>query len=374
MISPRTVTPVAWPGAGPEPGGRMRVAMISTPYVSVPPKDYGGTELVVAELVEGLLERNHDVTLFATGDSHTRARLRSLYPAAQWPPEAFTDLNHTSWAMREVASGEFDVVHAHSAAALALGRLLPALPLVYTLHHHQEPELSEYYRAFPEVKFVAISADQLRRETGVTRATMIHHGLDPAVYGVTHEPGEYVCFVGRFAKEKGPHTAIDAAARAGVPIRVAGDVHPRDREYGRAEVEPRLRRPHVTYMGRVDIHQKAPLLRGARALLAPIDWNEPFGLILIEAMLSGCPVVAFNHGSVPELVQPGVNGFIAGSLEEMAALIAPGGPVDRLDRARIRADAVRRFSRARMAANYERLYRSAAAPPVPAGRQPITAA
>jgi glycosyltransferase involved in cell wall biosynthesis len=334
----------------------MRIAMISTPFVPVPPLHYGGTELVVYELAEGLLERGHDVTLFATGDSRSRARLCSLYPRAQWPPAAFIDLNHTSWAMARVAEGAYEVVHAHSAAALALGRLLPGIPLVYTLHHAFEPELSTYYADFPEVEFVAISGDQRSRETGAPRCSVIHHGLDPSRYRSTVRPGAYVCFVGRFAREKGVHTAIDAAARAGVPIRVAGEVHPRDRDFGRAEVEPRLRLPHVTYLGCVGTEQKVPLLRDARALLAPIEWNEPFGLILIEALLSGCPVVAFRRGSVPELIEHGVTGLIADSPEEMAAWIRPGGAVDQLDRQRIRASAVSRFNHRRMALEYERLY------------------
>lgn len=330
--------------------------MVSTPFVPVPPPMYGGTELVVHDLVEGLIDRGHTVTLFATGDSRSRARLCSLYPRAQWPPAAFTDLNHTSWAMAQVADGDYDVIHAHSAAALALGRLLPDVPLVYTLHHAFEPELSTYYADFPEVAFVAISVDQCGREIGVPQCTVIHHGLDPSRYRSTSRPGSYVCFVGRFAREKGLHTAIDAAAQAGVPIRVAGEVHPRDRDYGRSEVEPRLRLPHVTYLGCVGPEQKVPLLRDARALLAPIEWNEPFGLILIEAMLSGCPVVAFRRGSVPELIEHGITGLIADSADEVADWIRPGGAVDQLDRQHIRTSAVARFNNRRMAAEYERLY------------------
>jgi glycosyltransferase involved in cell wall biosynthesis len=334
----------------------MRIAMISTPFVPVPPPLYGGTELVVHDLVEGLLDRGHDVTLFATGDSHSRARLCSLYPRAQWPPAPFADLNHTSWAMAQVADGNFDVVHAHSAAALALGRLVPEIPLIYTLHHACEPELSAYYADFPEVSFVAISGDQCGRETGVAYCSVIHHGLDPNRYRSTSSPSSYVCFVGRFAREKGVHTAIDVAGRAGVPIRVAGEVHPRDLDFGRVEIEPRLGLPHVTYLGCIGPDQKVPLLRDARALLAPIEWNEPFGLILIEAMLSGCPVVAFRRGSVPELIEHGVTGLIAGSSEEMIEWIRPGGAVDQLDRQRIRASAVTRFNHRRMAGEYERLY------------------
>jgi glycosyltransferase involved in cell wall biosynthesis len=352
----------------------MRIAMISTPFVPVPPRHYGGTELVIHDLVEALLDLGHDVTLFATGDSHTRASLRSLFPRAEWPPESSADLRHCSWAMREIADGEFDLVHAHSAAALALGRLAPATPMVYTLHHVHLPALSEYYRHFPEVSFVAISADQARRETLVRRRTVIHHGLDPARYRWSERPEPYVCFIGRFAREKGPHTAIDAAAVAGVPIRVAGDVHPPDRHYAHTHLEPRLLRPHVTSLGPIGTEQKVPLLRDARALLAPIDWNEPFGLTFIEAMLSGCPVVAFAGGSVSELIEPGVTGFIAASLEEMARLIQPGGPVDRLDRGRIRSVAVGRFNRRRMAAEYEALYRTRVAVAGGGSPRPITAA
>ena len=352
----------------------MRIAMVSTPFVPVPPHHYGGTELVVYELVEGLLDHGHDVTLFATGDSRTRAPLCSLYPTAQWPPGWFTDLNHTAWAMGEVAQAQYDVIHAHGAAALALRRFSPGTPLVYTLHHAHDPDLSAYYAQFPDVCFAAISQDQHRRETGVSRCAVIHHGLDPLRFRCTTRPAPYVCFVGRFAREKGIHTAIDAAELAGVPIRVAGEVHPQDREFGRAEVEPRLGRPHVTYLGRIGPTQKVPLLRDARALLAPIEWNEPFGLTFIEAMLSGCPVVAFRRGSVPELIEHGVTGLIADSFEELVGFIRPGGPVDRLDRQAIRASAAARFNHRRMTADYERLYHAAVADLTPSDRWPITAA
>lgn len=352
----------------------LHIAMISTPFIPVPPRDYGGTELIVHELVEGLLDRGHHVTLFATGDSRTRASLQSLYDEAVWPPEPFAELDHVSWAMRQIAQGTYDLVHAHSAVALGLGRLLPRAPLVYTIHHHHVPALSRYYARFPEADFVAISADQCRREVGAEWCTVIHHGLDPARYRWSDRPEPYVCFLGRFAPEKGPATAIEAAARAGVPLRMAGSIHPCDQAYAEAEVLPRLDRPGVTWLGPVGMEQKVPLLCRARALLAPIDWNEPFGLVLIEAMLSGCPVVAFGRGSVPELVDHGVTGFVAESPEEMADLIRPGGAVDRLERGRIRESAVRRFNRTRMVADYERVYLRAVARAGRASLRPITAA
>ncbi len=334
----------------------MRIAMISTPFLPVPPRDYGGTELVVHELVEGLTRRGHRVTLFATGDSRSSARLRAIFPCAQWPPQGLADIDHVSWAMQQVALAGYDVVHAHSAVALALRRLVPDPPLVYTLHHERDPQLSGFYRHCHDAHFVAISADQAGREIPLPRVSVIHHGLDPSRFRWTERPSDYVCFVGRLGKVKGPHTAIDVSARAGVPIRVAGGVHGPDREFAERELGWRLGQPHVRYLESIGMEVKVPLLRDARALLAPIEWNEPFGLILIEAMLSGCPVVAFRRGSVPELVEPGVTGFIADSAEEMAELIRPGGAVDRFDRGRCRERAIERFSSDRMVTEYERLY------------------
>jgi glycosyltransferase involved in cell wall biosynthesis len=333
----------------------MKIAMISTPFLPVPPRDYGGTELVVHELVEGLIERGHDVTLFAPGDSQTTADLRSLFPQSQWPPEMLTDLNHVTWAMRHVTHS-FDVVHAHSAVALALRRLVFSPPLVYTLHHEREEQLSAFYTYCHDAHFVAISADQASREIPLPRCSVIHHGLDPSRYAWSHRPADYVCFVSRLTEVKGPHTAIDISARAEVPIRVAGGIHPPDRGFAERELSWRFALPHVTYLGTIGNDVKVPLLRDARALLAPLNWNEPFGLILIEAMLSGCPVVAFGRGSVPELVEPGVTGFIVGSADEMIGLIRPGGMLESFDRERCRQRAVERFSRDRMVEEYEILY------------------
>jgi glycosyltransferase involved in cell wall biosynthesis len=337
----------------------MRIAMISTPFIATPPTRYGGTELVVHELTEGLVERGHDVTLFATGDSSTSAELRSLYPQALWPPAMLPDLNHVSWALWRAAAEGFDLVHAHSAVALAVGRMAPDVPLVYTLHHHRDEQLSGFYRHFRDPWYVAISANQLEREVPLERVEVIHHGLDPAPYLWAPAPEDYLAFVARLAPEKAPHVAIDVAAAAGLPIRVAGEIHPADREYGQREVMHRLTEPHVSYLGCVGMNVKVPLLRDARALLAPIDWNEPFGLIFIEAMLSGCPVVAFPRGSVPELVEEGVTGFVVRDAGEMARVVRPGGPLDSFDRAACRRRAVERFSRDRMVADHERLYRRA---------------
>ena len=292
----------------------MRIAVVSTPFISTPPRDYGGTELVVSDLVEGLVARGHDVTLFATGDSCTAADLRALYPAPKWPPDAPTDVEHVCWDLREAADLEPDLIHVNSPAALSAARFVPDLPLVYTLHHTKEPSLSELYAAHPEVQYVAISSDQRSREPDARRCRVIHHGLDERRYAWRSSGLPFVSFLGRLSEVKGAHTAIDAAALAGVPIRVAGQAHPPDRAYAQRELADRLAAPHVTYLGAVGTTKKVPLLRDSRALLVPITWDEPFGLVLIEAMLSGCPVVAFGRGSVPELVDQGVTGFVVSSL------------------------------------------------------------
>jgi glycosyltransferase involved in cell wall biosynthesis len=334
----------------------MKIAMISTPFVPVPPAGYGGTELVVHELTEGLLERGHEVTLFATADSHTAGKLRHLYPRAQWPVDPMTELNHVTWALRQVRDGTFDAVHVHSAAALAVARFLPDLPIFYTLHHARDEKLSAYYRFFPDIRYIAISADQRAREISLPRVSVIHHGLAVDRFEWTEEPADFVAFVGRFSPVKGPHVAIDVAARAGVHIRVGGETHPVDAVFGEEEVRPRLTLPHVTALGPVRPEVKIPLLRDARALLFPIDWNEPFGLILIEAMLSGCPPIAFPRGSVPELVEDGVTGFIVADEDEMVELLRPGSALDRFDRWACRGQARARFGADRMVEAHEQLY------------------
>lgn len=336
----------------------MRIALISTPFLAVPPRRYGGTELIVHELAEGLVRRGHHVELFATGDSRTSAELRFLYPEAQWPPETLADLNHASWAMQQILEGgPFDIIHTHSAVALACSRFVPHVPMVYTIHHVRDEQLSTFYRFYKNPQYIAISEDQRRREMSLPHMVVIHHGLDPARYQYTARPtGDYVCFIGRFARIKGPHTAIDAARCAGLTIRIAGEVHPPDQQWVKAELEPRLREVHVTDLGPIGQPAKASILTNARALLAPVEWNEPFGLVLIESMLSGCPVVAFARGSIPELIEDGVTGFIATSFEHMVELIRPGGAIESIDRVRCRQRAVERFSADRMVADHVALY------------------
>lgn len=352
----------------------MRIALVSTPFIAVPPKDYGGTELVVHMLAEGLRARGHDVTLFATGDSETSSRLEALYPEAAWPPNPLIELNHMSWALARVAEEDFDVVHCHAAAALALAALLPGPPIVYTIHHVREPSLSRFYQQFPWVWYAAISDRQRELEIPLPRVTTIHHGLDPEPYAGETKAGDYVCFIGRLSEVKGPHVAIDVAERAGMEIRVAGRIHndDDDPDFASREVVPRLERPHVRYLGAIGIGEKGPLLRGARAMLVPIDWEEPFGLVMIEAMLAGCPVIAFPRGSAPELIEEGITGFLARDSEDMVEILR--NRVADFDRERCRARAIERFSADRMVREYEAWFeRARSADPRSALSVPMTA-
>ena len=335
----------------------VRIALVSTPFVAVPPPSYGGTELVVHALARALARAGHEVTVFATGDSRV-PRLRALFPSPIWPPDPYTELLHCRFAAREIATLGFDVVHAHAAALLAFADELGA-PLVYTVHHSADPTLARYYRATPAAHHVAISARQAALLSPAPR-DVVHHGLEPEMYPDCARGGDDVLFLGRLAWVKAPDLAIEAARRAGLRIVVAGRVHARDEapERWREQVlEPALRAPGVSWLARADLAMKRRLFARSRALAVPLRWDEPFGLVMIEAMLAGCPVVAERRGAAPELVEHGQTGFLVSGVEEMADALrrAPG-----LDRAAIQARARRLFSAQRMAAGYEAVYRRVA--------------
>jgi glycosyltransferase involved in cell wall biosynthesis len=336
---------------------KMRVAMISTPYVPVPPPRYGGTELIVSELVEGLCDAGHEVTLFATSDSQVPAgvtlRARAL---PIWPPEPYAELDHAAWAIEQILadSRPFDIVHAHVPAALPFAAMIDA-PVVYTVHHDDGPEharLAALYRR-SRAQFVAISRRQQQLIPELADARVIHHGLAPARHIFGRGDGGYCAFLGRLAPEKGVHHALDAARAAGLPIRVGGAPHWQDHDYFAKEVAPRLQRPGVLRMGEVGGAPKQALLAGARALLFPVGWEEPFGLVMIEAMLSGTPVLAYARGSVPEVIDEGVTGFICRDVDEMAERLRT---LDTFDRAACRRRALERWTTARMVRDHLVVY------------------
>jgi glycosyltransferase involved in cell wall biosynthesis len=334
----------------------VRIALVSTPFVPVPPRGYGGTELVVAELALALRERGIEVVVYATGDSRLHGtEVRSYFPEARWPPDPNVDATHAAWCLRDIARDPqgFDLVHLHSVAAVELSRLCP-YPMLSTLHHDRDPDLSRMYAANPHVRLVAISASQAYREPAPVTA-VVHHGLSADRFPFLPEQG-YLLYLGRYSREKGPHLAIDVAARAELPLLMAGEPHEHD--YFEQELAPKMHKHGVIDLGAVGGPRKATLLAHARALLFPIQWDEPFGLVMIEAQLSGVPVLALRRGSVPEVIEDGITGLVADDPSELI----PGARIsDKLfDRARIRELARRRWSADRMAGDYLRLYQDAA--------------
>ena len=332
----------------------MKIAIVSTPFVSVPPKKYGGTELFLYHLSEKLIDRGHSVTLFATGDSKTRAELEFLYTEGRWPINPMDELTHLSFAFKRIREhGDIDIIHLNSPYALPFADMID-VPAVVTLHHTKTPDFSLTYQQYPKFHYASISYSQKSQEVELPNFSVIHHGLDPNSYPPSNRPENYVAFLGRLAPEKGPDSAIRAAEMAGVPIQMAGAVHWLDTSFYTRQLRPLLSLPHVRWIGEADHIQKVSLLQGAKALLFPIRWSEPFGLVMIESMLCGTPVIAFRRGSVPEIVEENVTGFLVDTEKEMAEVIRT--KLDTFDREACRKAAIRRFSTSVMVDQYELLY------------------
>ena len=334
----------------------MRVALVSSPFLAVPPRKYGGTELFIAQLAEGLKSAGVDVVVYANGESTVGVETRWLYKSQQWPisGEVFDnlkDFNHASWAISDAAH-DCDVIHLNSVSALMFARYVQN-KFVYTMHHVHEEQLSALYQFFPAVEFVTISEFQRRRET-MLRMRSIHHGIDLNVYRLQTGKREHLTFLGRIAPIKGAHIAIAVAKKAGIPLRIAGEVQPPFKSYFEAEIKPHIDGKFIEYVGEVDLPAKNELLGGSLALLFPIQWNEPFGLVMIEAMACGTPVLALPGGAVEEIVCDGISGFVCHSADEMAQRVRElPGP---LTAANIRQYCQQYFSLDRMVADYLALY------------------
>lgn len=333
----------------------MRIALVSTCALPTPPDAYGGTELVVAALAKELLILGHEVTVYATGDSHTAGELRWVFAKHCWPPDTTSEEKHVHFAWTDIRAQKtpFDVIHVQQPHSLELAGNL-AGRTVLTIHHARSNALVEHYRAFPEVTYVAISARQAALVPELRIARVIHHGLDPAGYRFGNGEGGYCLFLGRLSAQKAPHIAIDAARRAGALLRVAGEAHPDGMKYFERKVKPRLADTRrVEWLGEAPVSVKLELLRAANALLFPLGWEEPFGLVMIESMLVGTPVIAFARGSAPEVIDEGVTGHLVRDEAEMTYRLKRIGT---LDRKRCRERAIERWSAARMARDYQALY------------------
>ena len=332
----------------------MRIAQVAPLFENVPPSQYGGTERVVSYLTEELVRQGHRVTLFATAGSRTSAELvpivdRPLRGNPHWMLHALIQLE------RVVERAEdFDVLHFHTDHLhYPLLRYLP-VPAVTTLHGRLDlPGLEPLHEVYSDAAVVSISDAQRSPLPDARWVATVPHGLPPTLYRPGNGSGGYLAFVGRMSPEKRVDRAIEIARRAGLPLHIGAKVDPADRKYFEREIEPLLATPGVEFLGELNDRQKGDLLADARALLFPIDWPEPFGLVMVEAMACATPVLAFRGGSVEEILQAGVTGAIVDTVDEAVAALPS---VLALDRARCREEFERRFSARRMAKDYVRVY------------------
>ncbi|HEY4100666.1 MAG TPA: glycosyltransferase family 4 protein [Gemmatimonadales bacterium] len=335
----------------------MRIAQVSPLYESVPPQAYGGTERVVSNITEELVAQGHDVTLFASGDSVTSARLipcsdRSL----RLDPTCEDQLAHHVVMLEKIArmASEFDLIHYHiDYLHYPISRRLNAAALT-TLHGRLDiPDLVTLYREFPTVPVVSISNAQRTPLPWLNWQGTVYHGIPRDLYTFHPEPGSYLAFVGRVSPEKGVDRAIAIAQQTGIPLRIAAKIDRADAEYFTREIEPLLGGPLIELIGEIDDRAKNDFLGNALATVFPVDWPEPFGLVMIESMACGTPVIAFRRGSVSEVMTDGVTGFVVDNVDQAVAAL---GRIGEVDRAGCRQTFDQRFTADRMARDYLALY------------------
>jgi glycosyltransferase involved in cell wall biosynthesis len=339
----------------------MRIAQISPLTEAVPPKLYGGTERVIHWLTEELVALGHDVTLFASGDSHTSAKLEATWPRALRLDGAVRDPNALHMVMLEQVcdrceDGEFDILHFHlDYYPFSLFSRQPT-PFLTTLHGRLDlPELQPVFTTFFSVPLISISDAQRRPVPQANFVKTIHHGLPGNLLTPRPVTPNYLAVLGRIAPEKGVDRAIKIALRSGIPLKIAAKVDRADLDYYRDVVRPLMEHPLVEFIGEIDDREKSAFLSGALGLLLPIDWPEPFGLVMIEAMACGTPVIAYNRGSVAEIIEEGRTGFI---VEDETSAVAAVTRLGQIDRAAVRKRFETRFTARRMALDYLAAYRS----------------
>jgi glycosyltransferase involved in cell wall biosynthesis len=332
----------------------LRIAHIAPVATTIPPPKSGSVETMTSLLTERLVGRGHDVTLFATADSTTTAKLVAIYPHGYWHDE-----NMWPWQMYEMLNlaaaveraGDFDIIHYEAAyypMSLAFARLSPT-PIVQTLHHSPSAAEVKLWARYPDAPFVAISNEQARLLDGLNVVDTVLHGIDTDNFTFRQTPEDYLLFLGRFTEGKGVLQAIEIAQRVNMRLILAAA----EEEYFREKVAPHVDGRHIVYFGEADFDAKVKLFGGARALLYPIQASEPFGLVLAEAMACGTPVAALDRGAVREVVDDGVTGIVFHALAQMVNELPR---VLELDRRRVREQAVERFGLERMVAGYESVY------------------
>ena len=335
----------------------MRIAQIGPLTEAIPPKLYGGTERVISWLTEELVAMGQDVTLFASGDSHTSAKLEPVWPRALRLDGTVRDGNALHMAMLEriyERAREFDVLHFHLDYYPFSLFSRQDTPFVTTLHGRLDlPEHQVVFKSFPRAPLISISNNQRRPIADAPWLTTIYHGMPQGLLMPQPMKPEYLAFMGRIAPEKAVDQAIEIAGRCGLPLKIAAKVDPVDRNYFAEEIKPLLSRRGVEFIGEIGDEDKSAFLSGAMALLVPMAWNEPFGLVMIEAMACGTPVLAFRCGSVAEVIEDGLTGAIVDTMDEAIAALPH---VIALDRKKVRQRFEQRFSATRMAEDYVGVY------------------
>lgn len=339
---------------------KLNIAQVAPLYESVPPKLYGGTERVVSYLTEELVAMGHQVTLFASGDSVTSARLVAACESSLRLDARCVDqlVHHVGMLQRVLDECEqFDVIHFHiDYLHFPLSRLM-RLPHVTTLHGDLSiPDLKPFYQLFNDMPLISISQAQRRALPDVNWVGNVHHGLPSAFLTPRYDDGKYLAFLGRVSPEKGLDRAIDIAIRSEMPLKIAAKVDKNDQEYFEHHVRKLLDHPLIEFVGEISDKQKGEFLGNARALLFPIDWHEPFGLVMIEALACACPVVAYNMGSVAEIIDHGVTGFVVTNQEDAVKAVQNIELISRRDCRRVFDE---RFTAARMAQDYLEVYNRA---------------
>jgi glycosyltransferase involved in cell wall biosynthesis len=347
----------------------MRIAQVAPTYERVPPRTYGGTELIVGLVTDELVARGHDVTLFATGDSRTSARLHSVTPQpVRYGSRTADGLHHAEYlqlanaqaCFLAAAQGAFDLVHNHAGVEGMVLAATSATPVVSTMHNPFSPRTGPIWDAYPWFHH-AVSAASAATFPSRGALAPILHGIDVAAVRPDvarrdpWDPDRYLLFLGRFSPAKGADRAIEAARIAGRRLILAGKVDPTDISHVRTAVEPWLDGDRIRTVGEVGGSTKHDLIAGADALLFPIEWDEPFGLVMVEALAAGTPVIGFRRASVPEVIENGVTGFVVNGVQEMADAIDRLGDIDRAD---CRRSAEERFTVGRMVDDVETMYRA----------------
>ena len=340
-------------------GKEMRIAQVAPLFESVPPKLYGGTERIVSYLTEELVRMGHEVTLFASLDSGTRARLEAVCPKAlRLDTQVKDPLAHHVLMLEQVLSkaDSFDLVHFHiDYIHFPMARRMETAH-VTTLHGRLDlPDLKPLYREFKDMPLVSISDNQRRPMSWANWRKTIYHGLPEDLYMPSFRPGEYLAFLGRISPEKRPDRAIEIAKRAGIPLKIAAKVDRADSDYFEQKIRALLDHPLIEFIGEISDREKNEFLSGALGLLFPIDWPEPFGLVMIESMACATPVIAYDRGSVPEVMVDGITGFIVRNVDQAVEAVKRLWAIDRRACRKIFEE---RFTSRRMAKEYVELYHS----------------